>query len=203
MGAASMPPSNFFQWFGIYLASGAVTLFTVFTIAALVDNPKLIRTWPHAVYESVMAPGDDRSFWARHREMVIMLPLIWAFWPLAILIATKVVLIPDRWKPDPEAAFTCRRHHLMREVAPEAAENESTIFDPNGRVPALPFGHLNAGWCALLANREKQDHLWYFELPGDATREGGTLWPVPQGAKRGYALVREGKVCAEFIFEWD
>jgi hypothetical protein len=74
-------------------------------------------------------------------------------------------------------------------------------------VPDLPFGHLNAGWCALLASRQSGDTLWYFEVPGYTPGPKDTphrhQWSVPQGAKHGYALVQSGKVRAEFVFEWD
>lgn len=74
-------------------------------------------------------------------------------------------------------------------------------------LPPQTFGHLNAGWRALLADRQLGDTLWYFEIPGYTPDPEHTpqrhQWSVPQGAKRGYALVQSGKVRAEFIFEWD
>lgn len=192
------------SWFGIYLFIGGITLIILRTTAILVEmKDKQVSTWVSEVYQLLHEPFDKRSFWKRHRETFIIFPWIWLFWPIAIAIAIKVIFFPSEWKPDPEAAFTCRRQHLVLEVTPEAAEHEAAIFDPLGRVPDLPFGHLNAGWRALLASRQKMDRLWYFELPGDAKHEGGNPWPVPQGARRGYALVSKGKVRAEFVFEWD
>jgi hypothetical protein len=198
-----MSLGNYFTWFGIYLAIGAVTLVSVRSIVLWVQQPKPVSAWVREVYQLMKKPQVERSFWATHREMLIFLPWIWLCWPLSVAIGVKLALFPSEWKPDPQAAFTCKRKHLVREVTPGAAEKDATVFDPLGRVPDLPFGHLHAGWCALLANRQKRDKLWYFEVPGDAARDDGTQWPVPQGAKQGYALVRKGKVQAEFVFEWD
>lgn len=198
-----MSVGNYFNWFGIYLAIGSVTLVSVRAMVLWVQEPKPVSAWVREVYQLMKKPHGQRSFWATNREMLIFLPWIWLCWPLSVVIGVKLALFPSEWKPDPQAAFTCQRNYLVREVTPEAAEIDASVFDPLERVPDLPFGHLNAGWCALLANRQKRDKLWYFEVPGDTARDDGTQWPVPQGAKRGYALVRKSKVQAEFVFEWD
>ena len=73
-------------------------------------------------------------------------------------------------------------------------------------LPDLPFGHLNAGWRALLADKQVGDTLWYFEMPGytpEPDESPQRQLSVPRGAKRGYALVQSSKVRKEFIYEWD
>lgn len=196
-------------WFYIYLATGVaallVTRLAVFFIMRKRDKPSQgLRN----ILQAMKATHRQPIKWKELAEQYLLfVPLIFLLWPLAIVIGLKEHLCPEVWKPDPEAAFTCRRNHLVRVVSPDAAQAEARVVDPLGRVPDLPFGHLNAGWCALLANRQLGDTLWYFEVPGYTPGPEDTPhrhpWSVPQGAKRGYALVQSGKVRAEFVFEWD
>ena len=109
--------------------------------------------------------------------------------------------------PDPEDAFDIKSAHLLRTVTAAEAESQAIVFDPLGRVPALPFGHLNPGWMRLLAQMQEGDTLWYGEVPGRQlpypAPERHVQFELPVGAKRGYAIQRQGKVVADFLFEWD
>ncbi len=155
--------------------------------------------------------GEDsrRVRWTRFAGKVLMYPLVLLIWPLVIVIIIQELyfLSRDQWTPDPEADYNCQRKHLVRVVSPEAAEGSAKVVDPLGRTPDLPFGHLNSGWCALLADKQVGDTLWYFEIPGYTPEPDNSphlhQWSEPRGAKRGYALVQSGKVRNEFIFEWD
>lgn len=198
------------NWFYIYLATGVaallVTRLGVFIIMRKSDRPSEgLRNILKAMNDTNISRPIKWKDLAE--QYLLFVPLIFLLWPLAIGIGLKEHLYPEVWKPDPEDAFTCHRKHLVRVVSPEAAEAEAKVIDPLGRVRDLPFGHLNAGWHALLASRQIGDTLWYFHIPG-YTPEPETpwqrhQWAVPRGAKRGYALVQSGKVRAEFVFEWD
>jgi hypothetical protein len=59
-------------------------------------------------------------------------------------------------------------------------------------VPDLPFGHLNAGWPALLNKQAAGDQLWFFEI---AEQDRIQI--------HGFALVKKGAVCEEFLYEWN
>ena len=141
----------------------------------------------------------------------------WAFMLGAILFWTLAVAFwvsefrPKPEKParvpDPEDAFDIKSAHLLRTVTAAEAESQAIVFDPLGRVPALPFGHLNPGWLRLLAQMQEGDTLWYGEVPGRQlpypAPERHVQFELPIGAKRGYAIQRQGTVVADFLFEWD
>jgi phosphogluconate dehydratase len=85
-------------------------------------------------------------------------------------------------------------------------EAKAIVSDPKGRVPNLPFGHLHSGWIKLLGQLEKGDSLWSFKTPGwtaSKGERGATQWAIPRDVVSGYAVVRNGKVKAEFLTEWD
>lgn len=131
-------------------------------------------------------------------------------WPLAVAFwISEFRPKPEKpaRKPDPEDAFDIKSAHLLRIVTAAEAESQAIVTDPLGRVPALPFGHLNPGWLRLLAQMQEGDTLWYGEVPGRQlpypAPEGHVQFELPVGTKRGYALQRQGKVVADFLFEWD
>jgi hypothetical protein len=131
-------------------------------------------------------------------------------WPLAVAFLV-IEFRPKPEKParvpDPEDAFDIKSVHLLRAVTAAEAESQAIVTDPLSRVPALPFGHLNAGWLRLLAQMQEGDKLWYGEVPGRQlpypVPERQVQFELPVGAKRGYAIQRQGKVVADFLFEWD
>lgn len=206
-----MTSSGFFFWFGAYLLIGLTVLLTLWLVASLQTTP---MTAPEVCINMVKAYDDVRH----HRislkafsEKILMLPAMFLIWPLSMAIVIYL-LYEDRYiepsvPDDPEDAFTCDRKHLVARLTPEAAESLSRIVDPLGRVPDVPFGHLNGGWRALLAAKQDGDELWSFEvpgyLPGPQAPPSIHLWSMPRGAKRGYALVADGKVKADFVCEWD
>lgn len=85
--------------------------------------------------------------------------------------------------------FHCKKEYLIRKVTPEEAELDSYIYDPLGMAPKVAFGHLNLAWCNFLAELEEGDEVWLFEVPK------GTTTPT-----KGYALLRQKKIIAEFIY---
>jgi hypothetical protein len=141
--------------------------------------------------------------WAVTFCAILLWPLAVAFWVSAFRPKPET---PARM-PDPEDAFDIKSAHLLRTVTAAEAESQAIVTDPLGRVPALPFGHLNPGWVRLLAQMQEGDALWYGEVPGRQlpypAPERHVQFELPVGAKRGYAIQRQGKVVADFLFEWD
>ena len=141
--------------------------------------------------------------WAVTFCAILLWPLAVAFWVSEFRSKPEK---PSR-VPDPEDAFVIKSAHLLRTVTAAEAESQAVVTDPLGRVPALPFGHLNPGWVRLLAQMQEGDALWYGEVPGRQipypAPERHVQFKLPRGAKRGYAIQRQGKVVADFLFEWD
>jgi len=110
--------------------------------------------------------------------------------------------------PHLEDDLHCQRQHIVKLLTPEEAEREEWVFDPLGRAPNAPFGHLAQGWRSFLELNQPGFQLWSFKVPGrfpsfkaksDHTRE----WSVAQGEKMGYVWVHKGKIKAEFLTQWD
>ena len=141
--------------------------------------------------------------WAVTFCAILLWPLAVAFWVSEFRPKPEK---PAR-VPVPEDAFDIKSAHLLRTVTAAEAESQAVVTDPLGRVPALPFGHLNPGWLRLLAQMQEGDALWYGEVPGRQlpypAPERHVQFELPVGAKRGYAIQRQGKVVADFLFEWD
>jgi hypothetical protein len=98
--------------------------------------------------------------------------------------------------------FDCAPEYLIAEINPVDAEITSYVIDPLGTVPALPFGHLNKGWVNFLTDMtDGADQMWSFYIP-----KGGKIGKYQfetTSETRGYAMVRGGKIVAEFITERD
>jgi hypothetical protein len=115
------------------------------------------------------------------------------FWPLVIVVFAIEPLAErlKHWRYKQQDRFHSRPEHLLGNATVHDAEAGAVVVDPLGRVPALPFGHLNAAWKAFLEKKKFWYRLQKFHIPG-------TL----QGQKAGYAWVVLGRVKAEFIYEW-
>ena len=91
--------------------------------------------------------------------------------------------------------------NLVSEITPIEAEVFNQVHDPLGKVPNLPFGHLNKAWGRLLEEMtEPADQLWSFFIPKDS--DIGKYRSV-SGDVRGYAIVRKGKIVGELVVESD
>ena len=196
-----MSLSNILFWFCIYLATGAVAFLAFRVWGRHADRPDQRTQWVRDIVEMVRELPNTVAELKNDRELLIFGPWLLLLWPLTFGVGFKVCVLDD------EGSFNCHRKHLVRLVSPDVAQADANVTDPLGRVPDLPFGHLNAGWCAFLAGRQVKDKLWYFKIPGYTLGPDDLpqrhKWSVPQGAKRGYAWVRSRKVRAEFVFEWD
>ena len=128
-----------------------------------------------------------------------------AIWPLAAYasLADRLNLPQPSGRPRPAAgkSFACKREHLTCRVTVADAEATAKVVDPLHRVPDKPFGHLHTGWLHFTANRQRFDRSWAFEIPGN--KDSSAKRAAAPGRKLGYALVRWGKVRAEFLYEWD
>ena len=198
------------QWLYLYLVTAPLMLLATRFAAVVVKERKLPSRFFGEVKDMLRTDlGSDQAPKDRIEKAIFWILGVLA-WPLAVAIALSVNLsnrnVASR-APDPEAKFTIKSAHLLRTVKPENAERQAMVEDPLGRIPALPFGHLNPGWTRLLTGMEQGDSLWYGEVPGyrgtPAAITGRTQYALPRGIKRGYAVTRNGRVIADFLFEWD
>jgi hypothetical protein len=124
---------------------------------------------------------------------------VWAFWPVALALMAKWKLDEvreqrgtnglrlggaERPEVEPE--------DLLQRTTIEEIEQREIVQDPLGAVPALPFGHLSAGWIRFRSHLEPGDEIWAFR----AVRSDD--WGGEEQLS-GYAAVRLGKVVGHFV----
>lgn len=124
---------------------------------------------------------------------------VWAFWPMALAMMAK-------WKLDEVREGRCtsgsgRRGAERPEVEPkdllqpatiEEIEQREIVQDPLGAVPAVPFGHLAAGWIRFRSQLEPEDEIWAFR----AVRSDD--WGGEEQLS-GFAAVRRGEIMGHFV----
>jgi hypothetical protein len=186
------------QWFGIYTLPGLA--YVTYNMIKLYRerNSKFVN-------DMLLAIHNKTSTQKRIEDSIA-----YGTASLCILIAWPAVIVwwfmqkrnePDAIEDEDENDFTCNMGNLVSEITPIEAEVFNQVHDPLGKVPNLPFGHLNTAWGRLLAEMtEPADQLWSFFIPKD-THIG--LYRSVSGDVRGYAIVRKGKIVGELVVESD
>jgi hypothetical protein len=201
-------PESITGWLVIYLVSGGVLLASLRLYNEFFKKKEDKTNWVKDVLES-LEDSKPKSLSVRQVVKVILfVMLVLMVWPFAIAVAIKETIFPSRneFRLKPEDYFKCKKNCLVKKVIPQEVEAKAIVSDPKGRVPNLPFGHLHSGWIKLLGQLEKGDSLWSFKTPGWTAfkgERGATQWAIPRDVVSGYAVVRNGKVKAEFLTEWD
>lgn len=207
-------PANWQVWLGGYLALGAALLLLMRLTVIGVRRMLLKSEWLDVISDGERGPTEHWRLLRSRQRTVAMLSLIWLVWPLSVLVGIKELIFPgkrddmsneERYKSDPQDAFAYKKRTKARQISPAQAEVLGQVApDPLGRMPDAPFGHLNAGWQALLGGMTPGDTLHYFEIAGKlTTRDDKPQWAQPRGAKRGLAVLRGKLVQAELVFEAD
>jgi hypothetical protein len=103
-----------------------------------------------------------------------------------------------------EPEFICKSKDLLEIVNALEVEASSNVQDPLGRVPDLPFGHLNKGWRRLRRKVRPGDVMWSFKTSGyGPSPEGrGPRYNSPHNVVSGFAIVRNKQIVAEFLTQW-
>ncbi len=138
---------------------------------------------------------DGIAYGAASICILVAWPAFIVWWLLQKREKSKVINEED------EGDFACNMGNLVSEITPIEAEVFNQVHDPLGKVPNLPFGHLNKAWGRLLAEMtEPADQLWSFFIPKDSDI-GAYL--IVTSELRGYAIVRNGKIVSELVVESD
>ena len=127
-----------------------------------------------------------------------------ALWPIALSFAayekTRQHSTLKRHQDRFDAPqFTCSPEFLEKQLSVADAEAQGIINDPRGMVPNLPFGFLNRTWVDFISSMTSEDELWSFAIPEHV--DENNLRRRRTGAIRGFALVRDGLIRKEFIYE--
>jgi hypothetical protein len=122
-----------------------------------------------------------------------------AFWPVALALMTKWKL--EEVREDQRTSGLGRGGAERPEVEPqdllqpttiEEIEQREVVRDPLGAVPAVPFGHLSAGWIRFRSQLEPGDEIWAFR----AVRSDD--WGGEEQLS-GYAAARLGEIAGYFV----
>lgn len=201
-------PDSWIEWVLVYLLSGALLLSCIRFYNDFIKKKDDESHWVKDVLISLEDPK-SKSLDARQvAKLISFVMLVLLVWPFAMAVAVKETIFPARkdFHLKPEDYFKCKKDCLVKKVIPQEVEAQSMVLDPKGRAPSLPFGHLQPGWIKLLSQLEPGDSLWSFKTHGWNAPKGeaqSTQWSIPRGVVSGFAVVRNGKVKAEFLTEWD
>lgn len=188
------------EWCRAYLATGLLMLYLVRTLSIWLDRTRTGEPWWRQL-RSTFLPG-KRFAWKDELVTLLGFGLLSVAWPVFVLwMLIHISSAEANWRSKlPEASFTCQPTYLRKAVTLVEAQIMGTVIDPLGRAPALPFGHLNAGWLAFLAKESEGFVLWYFDVPHTPAANGKSDQPDLL-RQRGLAWVKSRKIKAEFVFE--
>lgn len=169
----------------LYLGLGALTL-------------GLICVWDH-MNKAFAFDQPEENWWLKLLEKVV-LPVLFAVfviagWPVALFLQLREILHHLKNPPAKQLVFrefSIARGDLGQQVTVEEIEEHESIFDPLGAVPAIPFGHLNAGWLSFKAKLTPHDSIWTFSRQW-MNRE----WKYEE--RTGYVILRDDRIGSYFL----
>lgn len=195
------------QWILGYLLVGVV-LIGVARLLVKVFHKDNRSKWVKEVLASI---EQEKSPQEKRRQFIkdsAVGALIIVVWPIAFGVLVKELGKERQPSPilDEPPPFKSTKEALLEVVNPLDIESKSMILDPLGRVPQLPFGHLNLGWQKLRAQLRPGDVLWSFATPGSinngAEDDKRPRYSGPTNVVKGFAVVRNEKIVHEFLSEW-
>jgi len=80
---------------------------------------------------------------------------------------------------------------LQKRVTVFEAEVEHWVVDKGNGSKVVPFGRSHDEWNRFKSQMRNGDELWYYD-------SGGHSWACIRG-RRGYAIVRDGRVIASYL----
>jgi hypothetical protein len=124
---------------------------------------------------------------------------VWVVWPVALAMMAKWK--SEEVREDRRTSGSGRGGAERPEVEPqdllqpttiEEIEQQAIVQDPLGAAPALPFGHLAAGWIRFRSRLQPGDEIWSFRAVRSDDWGG-------QEQSSGYAAVRLGEIAGHFV----
>ena len=152
------------QFYGaVYLGAGITTLLVV-----LAANWHSLQPDPQSLESLIEAANPQpKTLWYRIRAKVLA-PLLGGMLMVLLWPVVPVMKLKQWWDERQaeirrkEDVFKVQRQHLLERLTVAQIEAREMVEDPLQAVPALPFGHLNAAWCELVAELAPGDECWSF-----------------------------------------
>lgn len=151
------------------------------------ENLESKKPWHYTLREKLVIPG----------TMIF----ITTCWPIALYMILKDLiqkLTINKQKSD-TYSFIARHEHVQEECSVADVEKQNIYFDPQNAVPKIPFGHMNKAWSNFIFKKLPSDKLHKFIASRNSTC--GEYSKSIENDVRGYVLIRNGKIIAEFIYE--
>ena len=169
----------------LYLGLGALTLGQLYVWDRkykefALDLPE--ENWRLQLFEKVVLP-------------VFVAVLVIVGWPVALFMQLREILQHLKNPPAKRLVFkefSITRGDLGQQITVAEIEERESIFDPLGAVPAIPFGHLNAGWLSFKAKVTPHDTIWTFSRQW-MNRE----WKYEE--RTGYVILRDDRIGPFFL----
>ncbi len=189
------------NYFGLYFLWGLVGCALMTIAVAIMEGTLGAYAGTHEFRESLTKARAVALTVAEHMT-------VWMIWPLVLFAILYELYVWYRKKLAERyhSQFVLKPEHICGSSTIDEAESQALIEDPLGRVPALPFGHLNAQWKWFLAKGQPGFELKRAFCSGkDAVEDEGqaSQWADPRGRREGYVWLYKRRIQAEFIFEWD
>jgi len=160
---------------------------------------------------SYWSPNEFKEYLSKSKAAAVVVAehmVVWMIWPLVFPVIGWELFnwLKVKRAEKYHSQFVLKPQHVYAYTSVEEAEARAFIEDPLGRVPKVPFGHLNAGWKSFIAKGQPGFELKRAFDPGQKAIgevEKGPKWLEPRGRHEGYVWMLKKRIQAEFVFEWD
>ena len=198
---------NNIDWIWLYAGVGLISFPVLRALVYIFHRQESPTAWAQEVKAAL---EKERSTSEQAKKIIAwfgMLVVVSLIWPVTTLIAIYALVFDKQSKPrynSDEERFSCDKNDLIQLVNALEIEAVSYVIDPLGRVPNVPFGHLHKGWIDFLAQLDPADELWSFKTKGwTSDSRDSPKYSRPRNVSSGFAIVRNKKIVAEFVCDWD
>jgi hypothetical protein len=213
--------SDWLIWFGIYLLTGIVLVLIVRFVAGWQRRRSTKDSKLSADLLAIAKSLEpEKGIKDRILEIIAagLILLVWPVMPIALGIdeylkkrraqqqgENKLNSYDFDEKPEGEGKTTlengCWPEHLLEVVDINTIPERHMVYDPLNRVPALPFGFLNAAWNDFVSKLRPDDEVHRFLVRRD--QPYGDYGFRADEDIHGYAIKRDGIVVEQFVYESD
>ena len=197
---------TYLDWFLLYVGVGAISFPVLRLLVYVFHRKQSPSVWAQEV---IAAFEKEKTLVDQIKKGIVWFGSVMLFcliWPIAVMVGLYALFFDQQapsYRSD-EPSFICQKESLIKQVEPLEVEAANYVTDPLGRVPNTPFGHLHQGWINFLAQLEPTDQLWSFRTKGRSIDpDDSPKYSKLRNVKSGFAILRDRKIVAEFIYNWD
>lgn len=207
-----MMSNEWLKWIAFYLIAGITFVICFRVVMTCLKKWRVKNGFARKVMVSLGKDNDAHAPLSLKPKDLAFYTLILAIWALI-----PFILLIDEYKSrhtrrsyleldEPGDGKTtleegCWGEHLKGLVNVKEEESKHFVHDPMNRVPNKPYGFLNDAWNVFLSKTQPGDTIRHFAIePGEPYGKYGFKCDA---LKTGYAIVRDGIVIEQFMFDID